>query len=124
MLQDVEIQDVPLISWCCSHATLLPIPCGFYVVDPRTAVANVHCVILTSVDTEPGCHYSACCCREQYLTKLKQKTMEIPNAKVADGNGNPINISCIVNFRVVDPKKAILNASAWKNMSTQMPRLC
>merc|ERR1711934_1223429 len=39
----------------------------------------------------------------------KTKTMEIASAKVADGNGNPVVVSCIINYRVVDPKKAVLN---------------
>ena len=105
-LLDVPLQDVPLVSQVLS--CLLPC-CGFYVVDPREAVASVHCGVLTDVQSEPGCHYSACCCREQYRTQLKLSTMEIPTAKVADGNGNPIAISCIVNWRVVDPKKALMN---------------
>jgi len=105
-IKDVEVQQVPVLVDFLS----CPFLCGgFYVVEPRQAVANVHCGVLTAVEDEPGCHYAACCCLEQHWTELKQKTMEIPTAKVADGNANPINVSCIVNYRIVDPKKAIMN---------------
>jgi len=115
-IQDVEIQSVPCVSWCADWLFLpmgAPL-CGFYTVPPMEAVANIHCGYLTGVEDEPGIHYTANCGRHQKHTSLKQQTMEIPTAKVADGNGNPINISCIVNYRVVDPKKAMLNVEDLK----------
>merc|ERR1719231_566907 len=40
---------------------------------------------------------------------VKQLTMELQTSKVADASGNPVMVSAILNYRVVDAKKALLH---------------
>jgi len=108
-IQDVEIQDA---SGCvkATSCLLFPfLPCGLYCVEAKTATASMNMGVLTHIESEPGLHFAWPCGLDQYTTSTKQRTMEIQSAKVADARGNPINISAIINFYVVDPKKAILN---------------
>jgi len=55
-----------------------------------------------------GCYCIDPCCTEKKVTTLAQQSVHLPNIKVADKNGNPLIMAGIVNYRVVDPKKALL----------------
>jgi len=94
----------------CACLPLLPLlGFGFYTVDARTEAAILHLGVLTEMQAEPGMHCALPCGREISYVSTKQCTMELPTAKVADGNGNPVMVSAILNYRVVDAKKALLN---------------
>merc|ERR1712093_316170 len=87
---EIEVGDIPCEATAASWAAwLLPpvglVTCctGLYTDAAREAAVIQHCGVLTSVQEEPGVYWT----------------------KVADGNGNPVVVSCIINYRVVDPKK-------------------
>ena len=49
------------------------------------------------------------CGREAQVVSLKQTSVELTAVKVADANGNPLVISGVVNYRVVDATRAALD---------------
>jgi len=36
-------------------------------------------------------------------------TVDLPNTKINDSNGSPLNVSAVLNYRIVDSMKAYLN---------------
>jgi len=109
-IADIKIQPVPFLakigSWC-----LLPVaPCAMcFSVGPREEVAVLHFGVLTRMEKEPGCHTSFPFGRSLLKTSTKQKTLSLPESKIADATGSPVVVSAILNYRVVDSKKALLN---------------
>eukprot|EP00657_Telonema_sp_P-1_P009128 TRINITY_DN3294_c0_g1_i5.p1 TRINITY_DN3294_c0_g1~~TRINITY_DN3294_c0_g1_i5.p1 ORF type:complete len:299 (+),score=92.48 TRINITY_DN3294_c0_g1_i5:53-949(+) len=108
--QEVEIGDVPFLAMCCSI-----FPCAhlnaYYCLGPKEEAAITHCGVLTSMQSEPGCHHATPCGMEVMKISTKQRVLDLPNQKVADGNGNPIMVSAVLNYRVADAKKALLNVT-------------
>eukprot|EP00658_Telonema_sp_P-2_P044337 TRINITY_DN321_c0_g1_i9.p1 TRINITY_DN321_c0_g1~~TRINITY_DN321_c0_g1_i9.p1 ORF type:complete len:290 (-),score=76.44 TRINITY_DN321_c0_g1_i9:329-1198(-) len=110
-VEDVSFGPIPCISilgtavcpcwWLCGT--------GCFCLEPREEAALMHCGVLTSMEKEPGCHCTVPCGFEMRSISTKQCVCELPSQKVADGNGNPINVSAVLNYRVSDSKKAIMN---------------
>merc|ERR1712139_249493 len=70
----------------------------------------------------PGLHCGYPCGREIRYVSTKQRTMELPTSKIADAVGNPVMVSAILNYRVVDSKKALLyieNREQYVNTNAQ-----
>jgi len=111
-MPEVEVQPVPLASIVgtvlCGPLNLL-MCCGMYTVEAKTSSAVLHLGQLTEMQDEPGLHCGYPFGRQIRTVSTKTCTMELPTSKVADGVGNPVMISAILNYRVVNAKKAILN---------------
>merc|ERR1712188_106157 len=111
-IQEVEIEEVPLSAklLSCLFFPLLPlVGFGAYTVDAKTEAAVLHMGQLTEMQKTPGLHCGYPCGREIRYVSTKQRTMELPTSKIADAVGNPVMVSAILNYRVVDAKKALLH---------------
>merc|ERR1711998_56203 len=111
-ISEVEIEPVPFSSklLSCVFAPLLPfVGCGLYQVDAKTEAAVLHMGHLTAMQKDPGLHCGVPCGMEVRHISVKQLTMELQTSKVADASGNPVMVSAILNYRVVDAKKALLH---------------
>jgi len=111
-IAEVEIEPVPLSSklLSCIFAPLLPFTgCGLYTVDAKTEAAVLHMGQLTEMQDKPGLHWAVPCGQEVRHISTKQCTMDLPTSKVADAVGNPVMVSAILNYRVVNAKKALLH---------------
>jgi regulator of protease activity HflC (stomatin/prohibitin superfamily) len=64
---------------------------------------------------EPGCYFVNPCCLEDRLVSTAMIATDLHNVKVADGRGNPLLLSGVVTYRVVNAKKAVLDV---QNYST------
>jgi len=109
---EVEIEPVPFSAKClsCLFAPLLPfVGFGFYNVNVKSEAAILHMGQLTEMQKKPGLHCGWPCGREIRYVSTKQCTMELPTSKIADAVGNPVMVSAILNYRVVDAKKALLH---------------
>merc|ERR1712166_839337 len=56
------------------------------------------------------------------VVSTKMITMDLPTSKVADAVGNPVMVSAILNYRVVDSKRALLqveNRTSFVNTNAQ-----
>merc|ERR1712167_267877 len=124
-IAEVEIEEVPFSAKCLSvlFAPLLPfVGCGFYSVDTKTEAAVLHMGQLTEMQAAPGLHCAWPVGQTRMEVSTKQQTMELPTSKIADATGNPVMVSAILNYRVVDAKKALLhveNRSKYVNTNAQ-----
>lgn len=89
--------------------------CGFFTVDAKTEAAVMHMGVLTSMEDHAGLHCRVPCGMQVKHVSVKQNTMDLPTSKIADLNGNPVMVSAILNYRVVDAKKALLNVEKYKD---------
>merc|ERR1711987_40040 len=77
--------------------------------DAKTEAAVLHMGQLTEMQKTPGLHRGYPCGRQIRYVSTKHRTMELPTSKIADAVGNPVMVSAILNYRVVDAKKALLH---------------
>merc|ERR1711998_409703 len=111
-ITEVEIEPVPFSSklLSCVFAPLLPfVGCGCYTVDAKSESAVLHMGKLTQLTTEPGLHCGVPCGMQVRNVSTKMVTMDLPTSKVADSTGNPVMVSAILNYRVVNSKRALLH---------------
>jgi regulator of protease activity HflC (stomatin/prohibitin superfamily) len=122
---DIQIQPIPCLSilgtFACCPCSVLP-GAACFTVSPREEVAITHLGVLTSVVKEEGCHITYPFGRNMSRISTKQESMFLPEMKVADATGSPVVVSAVINYRVVDSKKALLNVTNLKsycNMNAQ-----
>jgi len=124
-IEEVEIEPVPLSSklLSCLFAPLMPfVCCGLYTVEAKTEAAVMHMGSLTEMTKTPGLHCAWPVGQQVRRVSTKQCTMDLPTSKVADAIGNPVMVSAILNYRVVDAKRALLhveNRSQYVNTNAQ-----
>lgn len=112
---DAEIGSIPILSYVCSPLTCWIIPTCCYQLETRSEAAIFHLGVLTGMEKRPGCHFVVPFGMEVKKVGVKQRTMDLPNQKVADGKGNPVMVSAILNYRIVNAKRAILNVDSADN---------
>ena len=84
--------------------------CGTCVtVYPKTAVVTTVYGKFFHNFHVPGLYFVNPCGREAQVVSLKTTSVELQAVKVADANGNPLVISGVVNYRVIDPTRAALD---------------
>ena len=109
-IADIELMPVPLMAKLGSICLLPIAPCATcFSVGPREEMAVLHFGVLTRMEKEPGCHTSYPFGRTLLKASTKQKTLSLPESKTADATGSPVVVSAILNYRIVDSKKALLN---------------
>jgi len=83
--------------------------CGMYTVGPRETILTLHNGRLTGIESQPGCHWAAACCRSMRAVTTQDIVWNMPLLKMLDIKGVPIQVSAILVYRVVDAKKAALD---------------
>jgi len=63
----------------------------------------------TGTVRDPGCHFANCFGRDLRRVSKRKISVDLPNTKVVDKNGNPLLISGIVVYHFVDSKKSVLD---------------
>jgi len=107
---EVDVQPVPMAAKLGSILTFPVALLGScFCVEVKEEVAVLHCGQLTRMESDPGLHCTWGCGRDIKRVSTKQYAKEMPAQKIADATGNPVNVSAIINYSVVDAKKAILN---------------
>lgn len=111
-LQDVQEKPVPCLAMALG---ILPIswPAMCYCVDPNQHTAIITFGNLVKMRTEPGCYCDWPHSRQ--TVSVKVKSINLPEAKVTDVNGSPVLVSAILNYRVVDGKKALFAVEDHRN---------
>jgi regulator of protease activity HflC (stomatin/prohibitin superfamily) len=84
---------------------ILPLYLGatFVIVHPKEAVIMTAFGKIRRVIKEPGCYWHPLLNCETISTKVR--TSSIKGSSVPDLKGAPMNVSAIVNFKIVDPIK-------------------
>jgi regulator of protease activity HflC (stomatin/prohibitin superfamily) len=82
---------------------------GFYVVKPREEVVVLAFGRYITTHKRPGINWMHPAGRELRRISTKETTLDVPAATVVEKNGNPIHISAVVVYHVVDCQKAALD---------------
>jgi regulator of protease activity HflC (stomatin/prohibitin superfamily) len=82
---------------------------GFYTVMPREEVVVLSFGKYMTTHKKPGINYMHPVGRELRRISTKETTIDIPLSTVVEKNGNPIHISAVVVYHVVDSQKAALD---------------
>jgi len=108
-LQSKDVITVVAESAACIATCGLFGLCGMYTVGPRETILTLHNGRLTGIESQPGCHWAAACCRSMRAVTTQDIVWNMPLLKMLDIKGVPIQVSAILVYRVVDAKKAALD---------------
>lgn len=98
----------------CAMTVFLPcVPCCMTVnVREEKVILSLGKYIGTIRD--PGCYCINPHCAEVHTISTAQVSQELKNVKVADGKGNPLLLSGVVTYRVVNSMKAALDVASYR----------
>lgn len=91
-------------SFCCA-----PLCSSCVTVYPKQAVVTTVYGRFFHAFTTPGLYFINPCGRDAQVVTLKTTSVELASVKVADRNGNPLVMSGVVSYAVVDPTRAALD---------------
>ena len=91
-------------SFCCA-----PLCSSCVTVYPKQAVVTTVYGRFFHAFTAPGLYFINPCGRDAQVVTLKTTSVELASVKVADKNGNPLVMSGVVSYAVVDPTRAALD---------------
>lgn len=111
--QFVGLQDVrpAPVNWATHLISALFFPLdllhGWVMVRPNEVVAVSHLGEVTSVHRAAGCFKVPCFAKEERHVSIKQASLELHPTKVVDAVGAPVMVAAVLNYRVVEPMKAL-----------------
>jgi regulator of protease activity HflC (stomatin/prohibitin superfamily) len=62
-------------------------------------------------EEDPGLHWIHCCGRSVSKISTADISMDLPNQKMSDSNGNPLNVSGVIMFKVQNAYKATIDVA-------------
>jgi len=98
---------------------LLPLLFSFYTVQPQEEVLVLFWGSLYKVVRNPGIHWFNMIGRTLIRMSTRMQTLDIKKTTVVDANGNPIIVSGVVTFKIVDTIKAAFDV---QNVNDYMER--
>eukprot|EP01127_Copromyxa_protea_P001422 TRINITY_DN1141_c0_g1_i1.p1 TRINITY_DN1141_c0_g1~~TRINITY_DN1141_c0_g1_i1.p1 ORF type:complete len:290 (-),score=50.55 TRINITY_DN1141_c0_g1_i1:57-926(-) len=109
-MDDGEVHWAATLSWLfCAVPSLL---CSFTVVEQNTELVTLHCGRFSNVYKQPGCFFINPCGVEKIVVSKAKISIDLPNTKVIDFNGNPLIVSGVVVYYWADTKKAALDIAS------------
>jgi len=97
----------------------LPVFFAFFTVAPQEEALILFWGRVTSIKKKPGIYYFNPIGRTMVKVSTKTETIDIKKTTVVDSNGNPIIVSGIATFKVVDTMKAAFDV---ENVNNYMER--
>lgn len=82
---------------------------GFFVVEPRQARILLRFGTFSRTVTTPGLHWSFPIGLQKIGVSLRDVVSSLPVVTVVEASGNPIQVSAVVVFRVVDARRAVID---------------
>lgn len=115
----IQVQPVPTAA-AVGSCIALPCNClcGWLMVEPKSVKVALHLGVVTGIYDTPGCFKVPFCGLEERNVSVAKQTLDLPNAKIVDGNGSPIMVSAIINYQVTDPMKAIFEVTNYREYLT------
>jgi len=98
---------------------LLPLLMSFYTVNPQEEALIVFWGRLVEVKKKPGMYWFNCMGRTIKTISTRTQTIDIKKTTVVDANGNPIIVSGVATFKIVDTVKAAFDV---QNLNEYMER--
>jgi len=78
-------------------------------VSEREEVVKLNFGNYTGSISEPGIHWANCCGRELRKVDKRIVSVDLPNTKVIEKNGNPLIVSAIVVYSIQNAKRATID---------------
>jgi len=69
----------------------------------------MHYGTYTGTYTEPGCTFINCWGRELRTVSTAAQSIDLPSTKIIDKNGNPLLVSAIIVYHIVNTRRAALD---------------
>lgn len=92
---------------CCPLTAL-----GSWIpVQTRTEAVVLHFGALTGVYATPGCHFINCWGRDIRVISTAAQSIDLKKTKILDKNGNPLLVSAIIVYHIVDTKRAAIDVA-------------
>lgn len=79
-----------------------------FTVNENTEAILLYYGVYAGVVDQPGLHCSTPCGRDVRTISKKKQVVLVPLSKVADANGNPLDVSAVVTFYFENPIRAAL----------------
>jgi regulator of protease activity HflC (stomatin/prohibitin superfamily) len=95
------LSTVGFCTWCCACTT----------VDERTERVILVFGKFQGVIREPGCYCMNPCGLTSRIISTARSTIDLTHCKVADARGNPVLLSGVVTYQIVDARKAALEVT-------------
>eukprot|EP00732_Lithocolla_globosa_P006321 Lithocolla_globosa_v1_NODE_7252_length_971_cov_177.435590.p1 type:complete len:291 gc:universal NODE_7252_length_971_cov_177.435590:930-58(-) len=90
----------------CFPLTLL---CSLYVLDPKEEAVVLNFGKYNETKKTPGLQFNNCFGREIRKISTKKQSIDLPNNKIVDLNGNPLQVSAVVVYYFRNTKRAALD---------------
>jgi regulator of protease activity HflC (stomatin/prohibitin superfamily) len=89
---------------------------GFFIVQPRTQAVVLRFGKHVATIAEEGIHYAFPFGRRIIRVTSSVVSMDLPKTTVLEANGNPIEVSGICSYRVMDAQKALLDVEDFNDL--------
>jgi len=103
----IDTVTCPFTFLCCC--------CGFFLVNEKEEKLIFRYGKYAKTVKEPGIQFAYPTMRDIQTFERKIINVDLPNTKINDVNGNPLNVSAVLNYRVIDSMKAYLNVKNYQN---------
>ncbi len=87
---------------------------SFFTIDP--GIEMVHLSFGNYIETikENGIHFRQPIGRRLISVSVKEVTHDIPTSTVVEATGNPVIVSAVLRYRVIEAEKAVLEVDSYK----------
>lgn len=59
----------------------------------------------------PGCYFKNCFFLERRVVSRKIRSVDLPNQKIVDKRGNPLYVSAVITYQVLNARKSVLEVT-------------
>jgi regulator of protease activity HflC (stomatin/prohibitin superfamily) len=95
-------------------AAFVVLTASLFVVQPREAHIVLYWGKVARVVTEPGIHLAWPVGRSRRVVSTRDTAFATPVTTVVEAHGNPIQVSAVVVYRVVDAAKALIDVQGYQ----------
>jgi len=82
---------------------------GFFTLEPGIEAVHLSFGNYVQTITEPGIHFVQTIGRTLRKVSVRQVTHDIPISTVVEATGNPVLVSAVLRYQVIEAEKAVLN---------------
>jgi len=108
----------PAILGLCGVALLFLLS-GIFVVGPREAHVLIYWGNVSRTVTSPGLHYAFPLGLARKVVSTRDVAFATPITTVVEASGNPIQVSAVCVFRVVDAARALIDVQGYQGFVAQ-----
>ena len=110
-IDELPTTGPPCLSLClCTVFPCAMLCCGCFEVNQNEDVIIQYWGAYANTVSEAGCHCSNPCGRSISHISRKQRTLDLPTQKMVDINGNPLEVSGVVQYFFEHTKRAAFQA--------------